>query len=193
MSQHPAVGLCHTRFEILDSRNGSLCRGYEGCNIDYFDLLTGCGICLSTSMVRREILFAAGLFQPMHRFSEDWDLWLRVAPLTRILRVEHVLACYRIHDLNKSRDYLNSYRTRCAILKNHLELAKTKSDARALQTARRGLWRINELQGAKALDAARASFRRRDWVGVARHLRYAFQMAPLGTIKGVVEKLGRRK
>ena len=193
MSQRLDVGLCHTRFQILNSNNGSLCEGYEGCNIDYLDLMTGCGICLSTSMVRKENLFTAGLFQQMHGFSEDWDLWLRLAPHTQTLRVEHVLAQYRIHEGNKSRNYLKLHQTRTTILRNHVELAKANGDVRALQAARRGLRRIDELQGGKAFDAARASFHRRDWIHFARHLRDAFQMAPIYTTRGVVGKLGRRK
>lgn len=49
----------------------------------------------SSAMVRREVFDRVGIFDEELRCSEDWDMWLRVAAVTTIARVETPLVCCR--------------------------------------------------------------------------------------------------
>lgn len=49
----------------------------------------------SSAMVRREVFDRVGIFDEELRCSEDWDMWLRVAAVTTVARVETPLVCCR--------------------------------------------------------------------------------------------------
>ena len=51
----------------------------------------------STVILRREPVIAAGLFDPNLRSCEDWDLWLRLLPTSRIIGNAECLVRYRVH------------------------------------------------------------------------------------------------
>lgn len=53
-------------------------------------------------MVKREAFDAVGGFDPALRFSEDYDLWLRLAMMGPILYQVDTLASYRVHGGNIS-------------------------------------------------------------------------------------------
>lgn len=56
----------------------------------------------SVVMVRREAFEAVGGFDPILRYSEDYDLWLRLAAQGPILYQVDTLASYRVHGGNVS-------------------------------------------------------------------------------------------
>lgn len=60
-------------------------------------LLENCRWPLHGALVRRELLLRAGGFPSDMAFSEDFALWLEIAPFTRMVRVPKVLAYYRHH------------------------------------------------------------------------------------------------
>ena len=47
----------------------------------------------SSAMIRRDVIECAGLFDEGLRFCEDWDMWLRLASITRIAKVDEPLVC----------------------------------------------------------------------------------------------------
>ena len=68
-------------------------------------LLQRCMLLPSAVMVRRDVLEAVGLFDERLRVCGDWDMWLRIARAGYGFRfVDEVLALYRIHGQNTSRD-----------------------------------------------------------------------------------------
>lgn len=70
-------------------------------------LLDGNFIPTASAMVRREVLERVGGFNehPSFKAVEDFDLWLRVAHDYPALLVPHVIARYRVHAENLSRDH----------------------------------------------------------------------------------------
>ncbi len=51
----------------------------------------------STVMVRSEVFDDVGLFNPMLRISQDYDLWIRIAETCPIDFIDQPLAKYRLH------------------------------------------------------------------------------------------------
>ncbi len=56
-----------------------------------------------TALVRRSVLDEVGSFDEAIRFSDDYDLWLRIVRRHAVAYVDEPLALYRVHDSNESR------------------------------------------------------------------------------------------
>ncbi len=63
----------------------------------YPDLLLDCALWTSTVVAHRSVFDEVGMFDTGLRIGEDYDLWLRVSRVTRILRVNRPCALYRAH------------------------------------------------------------------------------------------------
>jgi glycosyltransferase involved in cell wall biosynthesis len=55
---------------------------------------------LLTVMVRKNILYRVGIFNPIYEINEEYDLWLRIAENHPVDFIEQPLAKYRIHTGN---------------------------------------------------------------------------------------------
>lgn len=64
---------------------------------DFQHLIRGNSICVSSVIVERDLLRAAGGFDERLRSAEDWDLWLRLIRVGRLVGTEEVLTGYRVH------------------------------------------------------------------------------------------------
>jgi hypothetical protein len=58
----------------------------------------------SNVIVRREAFERVGPFDPRHRNTEDWDLWIRLASIGPPACVDEPLIGYRVHGRNASLD-----------------------------------------------------------------------------------------
>jgi len=145
------AALCSTDFEIIDGTGGRIGPGYGGAN-SYVDLLEGCGLCVSTVMVKRDALDRVGLFDLRYQQAQDWDLWLRLARIGSLARCDEVLVQYRIHSSNMSRNYKGLLNEGTTILRN--QAAATREPG-ARTTAHRGIRNLRRLAGAQAFDAFR--------------------------------------
>lgn len=124
LQRHQEVAMVHANFQLFDHVTG----------IDYPPapeaLLPPSGwigprlihrnhVHTSTVMVRREVFDAVGLFQedPLRKWGEDWDLWLRIAARYQVGWIAEPLARIRVHagSLTYQEDELIS-------LRNHLEV-----------------------------------------------------------------------
>jgi hypothetical protein len=60
-------------------------------------LLYGDHLCAIGAVTRRDLLLSVGGWEPSLVNTEDWDLWLRLAPLTQFRYVGQALASIRVH------------------------------------------------------------------------------------------------
>lgn len=58
----------------------------------------------SSAVVRRDVLVRNGCYDASLRYSEDYDLWLRLARRYPFVCTSAVTACYRVHPNQASRD-----------------------------------------------------------------------------------------
>jgi hypothetical protein len=192
LGERPEVGLCHTEFDIIDGNGLRTGAGFEGRSRDYLELLTGCGICVSTVLVRRSCLFESGLFDPLIPAVADYDLWLKIARRHSVHKCAGVLAGYRMHGSNMSRDYRRMFQGQRSILQRHLMLARRAGDRAAIRAASYGIRQTSYLYGTQAFDQLCECVRaRRIWAGV-RHFAWALRLAPQYSIRSIVEHRIRR-
>lgn len=73
-------------------------------------------VCQSGVLVRRSLLESSGGYDESMRYSEDYELWLRLSRLTQFIAAPDVTVSYRVHpsqaSANQTPLYENSWRAR---------------------------------------------------------------------------------
>jgi len=135
---------------------------------------------IHAALTRRAVIEAAGRFDPRWTSCMDYDLWLRLSPTLRVVRVPEVLAFYQHHageQITKNRVRLarNHWAIQRRFLSTHPELAARYSK-RQLRVWTHGelLRRAYACYWARDLAAARPLFRTlmRVCYGSARDWKY---------------------
>ena len=175
---HPEVAMADTAFRRIDADGVDIGGGYSGHHRDYYELLEGCGICVSTVMIRRKVLQQVGGFSPLP-VVEDWDLFLRVARVASVdLRVDDVLGWYRVHEGGISQRYLRMFDGAVRMLWSHRRLADADGDLAAVRSADAGIAALRRRASRQALDVARRAWSERRLTMTTGHLAVATAMAP---------------
>lgn len=84
----------------------------------------------SSAVVRRDILVRSGCYDASLRYSEDYDLWLRLARRYPFVCTSAVTACYRVHPGQASRNVTQMVLGRWRVKHQFLNAAK-KTEAPA--------------------------------------------------------------
>lgn len=80
----------------------------------------------SSAVVRRDILVRNGCYDATLRYSEDYDLWLRLARRYPFVCTSAVTACYRVHPNQASRNVTQMVLGRWRVKHHFWSVAKTK-------------------------------------------------------------------
>ena len=116
-------------------------------------------------MVRTQLVREAGGFDEKLTSGEDFDLWLRIAPFHRIVRVPEVLAFYRFHDgpqmtKNRFKIIANHWRIQQKFLKWRPEAVRHLARGRVRELTHGELMRKGfDCYWQNDLDTARRIFR----------------------------------
>ncbi|MEC5147374.1 glycosyltransferase [Chitinophaga sp. 212800010-3] len=111
LEEHQDLALGFTKTTLVDSK-GNMSWSYpngEEITCDFYNLLWGNFVPSLTTMMRRDVYVAVGGFDE-NLVLEDWDMWLRIAYEYKYGFLDEVLAYYRIHDNNMSKDTIKMKR-----------------------------------------------------------------------------------
>ena len=136
----------------------------------------------ATVMYSREAIELAGGFNERLRACEDYEMYLRIARRRPVRRHGAVVAEYRQHDTNMSRDHAFMLRSALAVLRDE---RKRTSDSRHRYALRLGMSVWKEYYGALLLE---------EWRGnksVTGFLR-VFRSDPHGALRWAAKALLRR-
>jgi GT2 family glycosyltransferase len=109
LDEHPDVGLVASRAEYIDERGAPVDNGWVRTvrrqqdvavtprDIQALMPLTCC-LTHGSVMARAEVLCRAGGYRQEMAPAEDYDLWLRLLPTSRLAKLPERLYQYRIHD-----------------------------------------------------------------------------------------------
>ncbi|HTJ54113.1 MAG TPA: glycosyltransferase [Nitrosospira sp.] len=126
MQRHPEVALVYSTFAwwnpdpngvFPDPRNykdDSSCAviDEEFSGWIYHLLLLDCWVLTSSALIRAEVFDKCGSFDESLPYSEDWDLWLRIAREYSFIKLKKALTLYRQHPRQGNRTPRNiDYRT----------------------------------------------------------------------------------
>jgi O-antigen/teichoic acid export membrane protein/GT2 family glycosyltransferase len=147
--------------------------------VTFENLLVGkCTVILSGTVARKRTVVEAGLFDEAMRYSEDFDLWLRMARNgSRLACQAEVLLCKRIHTDSLSSDsvglhqgalgVLEKYRRHAPLADETLqEMDRQQTKLKSLVTLEQGKQRLSKGD----FDGARLAF------GEAQHLSSSWKL-----------------
>lgn len=177
------AALCHAAFDIIDEKSQVVKSGWARPIASYAELLSNSWICVSTVMVRRSCLAVSGLFDPLRRACEDYDMWLKLARFYEMEFVADKSALYRVHSSNMSGDPALMAREVTLVLNRHIRLAGERGDKATKNEIRRSIHQARVGWGCNAYDKARAQVGQRDISATSRHLALSLRLAPLYTLK----------
>lgn len=200
LRENPQMGFCYTNVLTLDERSGNgraetLPKG--DVEVDFsqpaLKIIDQCNICTSTVMIRRNCLNACGWFDPLLAFSEDYDLFLRLArffPQMGYLSTPEV--SYRIWAASVSSRYRSAYKFGSLTMERHVRFGKHVHD-QALASAAEGLKeRLSKFCAARAYDNCRLCFRQRELIGFLQEFYSAFQLSPQVIFAGLSSWVDKR-
>ncbi|HVF84336.1 MAG TPA: glycosyltransferase [Abditibacteriaceae bacterium] len=186
MEERPEVALCHTQFEIINGEDERINHGFGGRMDSYLWLLDGCGIGISTVLVRRSVLGSIGVFNPLAAPTDDYELWLRIARYNVIAGIDEILMRYRMHGKNMSLNYELMFRASYLVLEQHRLAARKRGDRRAQAAARRGQKNIARIYGSQSFDRVREDVRLRRVVQSLPHLGFAVRHSPSFVVESLL-------
>ncbi|MFH1453394.1 MAG: glycosyltransferase [Armatimonadota bacterium] len=112
LDKRPDTGIVYADCNYIDAEDKVLLRLFEkGRSYSgkvFEQLAIDNFIPIPTVLIKKEILDKTGLFLEDYTFAEEYDLFLRIARNHNVEFIDEVLAGYRIHDTNLSKDIENS-------------------------------------------------------------------------------------
>lgn len=109
LEQRPDVGVLGSWAEIIDEnecRRGSVEIPTTHIQLTW-EMCFRCPIIHPSVMVRREILLSVGGYRTTHPHAEDYELWVRIAPLIKFANLPEYLLQLRKHTANISVKYMD--------------------------------------------------------------------------------------
>jgi glycosyltransferase involved in cell wall biosynthesis len=146
-------------------------------NMDKVDsLLGGCRWPIHAALVRSRLIHDSGLFDENLSSCMDYDLWLRLGTIHKLVRVPRVLAYYHHHGgeqitRNRARIAINHWRAQQKYLRAHPDIL-----------ARFGKKRLRELTDGEMLGRGYASYWQRDLPAARKIFRVVMRQG-YGTLK----------
>jgi glycosyltransferase involved in cell wall biosynthesis len=127
LSKNKDIGILHTNISCIDGLGAFVDEGVHGPKHDASGycleyVIQYCGIGLSSVIIPKHVLYETGLFDPSIAYTEDYELFIRVAKKYRIYHIDEALSLYRVHGDNLTSNYTKSY----MMAINTLEILKTK-------------------------------------------------------------------
>ena len=108
LDAHPEVGLVHTAIRYIDETGKDLERilGVQGEGSIWEEVVLKMPIrCGSTPLIRHRCFAEVGGFEPSLHFSEEWDMWIRIAKTFEFAIINEPLVRYRQHNNNMTKGY----------------------------------------------------------------------------------------
>ncbi len=137
-----ALGLVYARAQAMDA-NGNPLPQILGSSMKFSDnaltsLLYGDCVCGIACLCRRACIEQVGGFDESLIANEDWDLWIRMAEVTRFAFHDEILARYRMHAASltggRSQHYRRVLLDRVRLIENYYARPQIPPDALAIKS-----------------------------------------------------------
>jgi hypothetical protein len=142
-------------------------------------------------MYRRAILETVGGFDTSLSPAADYEMYLRIARRFPVCRHEKVVAEYRLHDSNMTRNPALMLSATVGVLRSqrkHIRGHKRYEEAYKL-----GLKRWQGNYGNRLVDEVRAHIRKREWKGALRGMLVLLRYYPWGLTLPSERRMERRE
>lgn len=142
IAPNPSLGLVYARAQAMNVQ-GELQPQILGSDMKFpndplASLLYGDCICGLACLIRRSILEQVGGFDESLIANEDWDLWIRMAEITRFAYHNEILARYRMHATSltgkRSVHYRRVVLDRVRLIQDYYARPNLSASARSVQS-----------------------------------------------------------
>lgn len=164
----PNVGLVHSGGRVFDSATGETTSTYSPkVSLDVHDILEWCVVGCATTVFPRRLVMELGMFDPTVPGADDWDMWIRIAAVSKVVGCPEVLVEIREHGGNQGKNAERMFRIAARVAAKHRNLHPNCKQCRTASAGARR--RVRDDYYAKACAAARRALdekRYREAVGL---------------------------
>jgi glycosyltransferase involved in cell wall biosynthesis len=143
----------------------------------------------ATVMYRRAVVESVGGYDTSLSACEDYDLYLRLTRSFPIRSHQHLIAEYRIHETNMTRDSLLMLKTALSALDSQWCYVKSKKHYEDSYREGKNRWR--SLYGEDLIQQVRAHARANEWQRVLRGAIVIARYYPHGLLANIYRKVNR--
>jgi hypothetical protein len=160
MSEHSECGLLGGACNLIDESGAHQGSYQPPCDTGMirWSLLTRNVIVTSTAMFRRSVALAAGGYDERFGVGEDYELWVRMAPITEVAQIPEILVARRLNPHGISTMLRGELRSAASVVSQRA-LSASVGHPVALQAVRclAGTRPADQSPKAKCCEAARAT------------------------------------
>jgi len=177
LAQSPAAMMAFGRCRLIDESGRPLLTNLPSVNAKFYEELLRRNYIWMPAMAayRRAVFDAVGMFDPTCNAAADYDLYLRIARTFDLVAHDALVADYRQHAANMSRNPVLMLDTTLAVLRKHRAAAR-RSPALA-RAWRHGMRHWREFYGEHLVERFRTALRTRG--GTREAVRCAFHLLRL--------------
>lgn len=100
MEKNPGIGMVYCAVDLIDERGqpiDGMQKSFQKASGWIFKNLLECNfICISTVVIKKEVVDNVGFFNEKFKIANDYDYWLRLSLLTQVDCLSEPLALYRL-------------------------------------------------------------------------------------------------
>lgn len=202
------IGLCYTRYEKIDCQgmvesigpaesadSKPLVKDYRSPRSQARHVIAGLldsHLCTSSVMFRRNVLAVSSLFDPLLLFSEDRDLWLKIALHYKIACISSVETSKRVHANNWTDNYKIALQQDQSMIRHFSDWAQAHEQDSLHDLVAIWSGRTRRYFAPKALEQGRRALLAGNWKMGFRHLYSALMIHPGFVIKALWAFIARR-
>ncbi len=109
LEENPETGLLGSYYHLIDPKSRLLGLQYRPVDNDDLQksLLEANQFCHGVVMFRRRLFEQAGGYDPRYRFAQDYDLWLRIAEVSKLFTLPKALYAWRSTQENQAEEKIS--------------------------------------------------------------------------------------
>ena len=124
LNKHPNTAMIHSDVTYVDEAGRELPHlpdfPSKAEGMCFAEVFKGNPVMTVTALVNREIIEEVGGFDASIRYSDDYDLWLRIASRYSLGYIDEPLALYRLHCGNTSSNLIGMYSSALKVVNKNL-------------------------------------------------------------------------
>jgi glycosyltransferase involved in cell wall biosynthesis len=154
--EDPTVGMVHTGGRVIDIQSKAITSEYlPQAELDVHDLMEWCRVGCATTMFRRSVIERVGVFDEALPGADDWDMWIRIAAVSRVMGCPEILVEIGEHPADQGKRINRLHGIICSVIAKHA--VKHANCAECEQATRRARMRAREDYYTKACARAAAA------------------------------------
>jgi len=169
LDDNPDVGMVGGTLQAIDEHGAFRWKGSFFPVIDFEGLFAeNPFLSPGQTLIRSDLLKRVGGMNPTIWGADDWDLWFRIAKVSRIVMLDRLSLYYRLHPGNASKQTARLLKAACETLETHLRAMPPRDRRRLRFDCHRTLYAGF---GSVLVNAAKGQLRRGDFGAALKSVR----------------------